>query len=837
MSGAELAAVVALRAPVWEEDELLRLRRAVDLPRLIEAGYDPGAHVFRPEPEHPVFGYQVCPVAECTAPVEQRGLCYACWGRFKNFGGAFEEFVAVPRIRTVDGRGEQRLCVVCRTPGHERPAGRRNGLCLACNQARKARGQTVEEYVAGAAPRPSFGRCVRCGRWAAFGNTRLCVSCREGWMRHGKPDLAEFAVSPLPGARGVRPGAELDLSALAERPRLEILYALQQLWLDGGYVWPGVPRRLQSMIGTMVRAGVGSLLDELVIDGREQRVVHQRVRVPVQRLLADPERELSLDVWRLGVLRPDGGRKTIDYSAITQPWLRELVKQHNRQRVVSRTVSILRLDVCVALELSGVLGLRADGGEDPSVLRRQDAVDFLAHLRARVLRGEIGDKHHRECVSRVRAMLREAREQGLHRRPGSLAGLADEFAFYDADVPRAPARDPDGEPERALPHVVIDQLLAPEAIALLRETAGDALACAVELQMRTGRRPQEIAHAPFRCLEHEQRVREDGKLESLPVFVYRPEKRPKTRKELPIFAEECGLIKRMQAVARERFPDADPGRLPLLPRRNRNRDGRRPLSPHTLSMKMRAWVDGLEELVGPDGEPFDRAKVFPYAFRHSYAQRLADEGASESELMDLMDHDSFETTRGYFRIRAERRRRAAELGAKALFDSQGRRLMRGLERLAEAERKRMALGSLAVPYGACVEPANVATMGGACKFMQKCLGCKHFRTDLSHLPALEAYERQLVSTRERLLAESEVDGLEGWARAAAMPSEEEIERVRYLIGRIRETLGELEPEERAELGALLVAERTNRSAILARLPAHHELNVLNVGATFDGVAG
>ena len=65
--------------------------------------------------------------------------------------------------------------------------------------------------------------------------------------------------------------------------------------------------------------------------------------------------------------------------------------------------------------------------------------------------------------------------------------------------------------------------------------------------MRTGRRPQEIAHAPFKCLEHEQRVREDGKLEYLPVFVYRPEKRPKTRKELPIFAEERRLIKRMQA--------------------------------------------------------------------------------------------------------------------------------------------------------------------------------------------------------------------------------------------------------------------------------------------------
>ena len=43
MAGAEVAPVVPLRAPVPGGDELLRLRRAVDLPRLIEAGYDPGA--------------------------------------------------------------------------------------------------------------------------------------------------------------------------------------------------------------------------------------------------------------------------------------------------------------------------------------------------------------------------------------------------------------------------------------------------------------------------------------------------------------------------------------------------------------------------------------------------------------------------------------------------------------------------------------------------------------------------------------------------------------------------------------------------------------------------
>ena len=82
-----------------------------------------------------------------------------------------------------------------------------------------------------------------------------------------------------------------------------------------------------------------------------------------------------------------------------------------------------------------------------------------------------------------------------------------------------------------------------------------------------------------------------------------------------------------------------------------------------------------------------------------------------------------------------------------------------------------------------------------------------------------------------------MDGLERWARQAALPSDEEIERVRYLIGRIRETIGELAPDERAELQTLLSAERTNRSAILERLPGRYELNVLNVGAAFDGAAG
>ena len=313
------------------------LRRAVDLPRLIEAGYDAGLRVIRPSADHPVFGYELCPVAGCMAAVVAGTLCYGCRQRFRRFDGPFEEFIAIARVFAVSRRGEQRLCIVCRTPGHERPAVGRNGLCLSCDSGRRVRAQAVEEYVATAVPRRSYGRCARCERWAAFNDPRLCIACRSHWVGLGRPNLAEFAAIPLRRSRAANRGIEVDLSGLCERLRLEILYAFQLTWLDGGYVWEGT-RRLQWLVDALARAGAESLLEQPSVGGRMVAVLYRRLRAPVERLLADPQRELERDVWRLGMLRPDAGGQTVDYTAIAQPWLRGLVKQWNQQRLVSHSV-------------------------------------------------------------------------------------------------------------------------------------------------------------------------------------------------------------------------------------------------------------------------------------------------------------------------------------------------------------------------------------------------------------------------------------------------------------------------------------------------------------------
>jgi site-specific recombinase XerC len=46
--------------------------------------------------------------------------------------------------------------------------------------------------------------------------------------------------------------------------------------------------------------------------------------------------------------------------------------------------------------------------------------------------------------------------------------------------------------------------------------------------------------------------------------------------------------------------------------------------------------------------------IHPHQLRHSYATRLANAGINEMQLKDLMGHNDFNTTLGYFKIREER---------------------------------------------------------------------------------------------------------------------------------------------------------------------------------------
>jgi hypothetical protein len=72
----------------------------------------------------------------------------------------------------------------------------------------------------------------------------------------------------------------------------------------------------------------------------------------------------------------------------------------------------------------------------------------------------------------------------------------------------------------------------------------------------------------------------------------------------------------------------------------------------------------------------------------------------------------------------------------------------------------------------------------------------HFSTDISYLPELERYLADLLRHRERLTATLDADE---WARNEAMPSNQEITRVRRLINRMKGDLDDLAAEDRTQI--------------------------------------
>ncbi|WP_326585205.1 hypothetical protein OG889_43630 [Streptomyces sp. NBC_00481] len=180
-------------------------------------------------------------------------------------------------------------------------------------------------------------------------------------------------------------------------------------------------------------------------------------------------------------------------------------------------------------------------------------------------------------------------------------------------------------------------------------------------------------------------------------------------------------------------------------------------------------------------------------------------------LKTLMDHRQLKTTLGYYRVGEERRREAVNRVVALQFDRHGNRVWRKAQGLMDSEHVRRAIGEVATAYGLCKEPSNVAAGGQSCPLRFRCLGCEHFHTDVSYLPDLKAYLADLLRSREKLMSAFEADD---WARSEAMPSEEEIRRVRRLINRVKADLDDLSAEDQAQIEQAVSMVRRGRTVML-----------------------
>jgi integrase len=586
----------------------------------------------------------------------------------------------------------------------------------------------------------------------------LCRPCRRAWVRSELEEDAFVAAHQPALARhrsvggGIRVN-QFSLAALASTVRWEVLYALQQRDRQGLKIDPVALRRLTASLTDVDTLTSTSYPDLRQRIGRT-RSVHAYARMLTQVLhLAFEEfrgiRHTDKDVWdclALDLETPRPGRRpnlaSIDFTPIRQRWLREATKEWVRTVRPTDTGEVKRTMKACTLA-SEALTRRPGGGEDPSALRYGDMeAVFQAIKTARGQAGSVYDARYRRALwARLHAVL------DLGRKTELLAALPGAFSRHPSQTIGHEEANED-EIGKAIPETVIAQLDQNLDLLGTDRTYGRAWSTDATRRMfrtayhvlrDTGRRPSEVVSLRVACLEF---------IDGAYTLVYDNHKKKRHRRRLPITSDTAASIQAWQTY-RAGLDLPASTRAWLFPSWG-DTTGRGHLTTNRLVRAITAWAQALPVLhsdtPGPNGTPlpFDRSLIVPSAFRHSYAQRHADAGVPVEVLSELMDHRTTDVTRHYYTVSLKRKREAIAIMSRYVHDRTGS--------LCSGPAARYELTSVAVPFGNCIEPANVKAGGQGCPIRFQCVGCGFYRPDPSYLPTIEDHIIALKADRETALA-------------------------------------------------------------------------------------
>jgi integrase len=788
-------------AGVMLDGDAALLAAALDPVFLADAGWDPVRQVLSLPAGHQMLGRAVCKASGCDAPARTRsGVCQRCFTRLAGLGMTAEQIGRAGQLPPAPARATQ--CAVPRCP--RPPASAQAVFCGPHQRQRERRHSlSLEQFLADPQVQPltpvpqcAVAACPRLSRASGYCSAHYW-RWREAVKAGAGLDSRQWQQAQQPAAASG--GGVVSLHALPPLVAVQVLSGIWQRTREGTKTGESDLRMACRALARQQVTSIGEC-DTSRVRGISVRALLRALARHVRLALANPEAEQAADIWDLEVF---GHRGRIDFTGITQPWLRESAKRWAAQdlpRHRGRGSFAVRAVINSVARLSESLRARPDHGSQPAALGRRDIENFLNRLGYLESAGMISRCRRNQACRGVRVLLAGIRALGLTRPGAPAGGLPGDVTLTAADIPALP--EP-GEPGRDLPAEIMDVLCA--SLGTLQP---DEIKTAVQLAIDTGRRPEEITSLPLDCLTRDR----DGK----PVLIYNNIKAHRDRRRLPVSEHTAAVIIAQQARVTARFPATPPAELPLLPTGRSNPGGRRPISVSWLGDRHHDWAARLGPLRTRDGTLFDPARIILYAYRHTYAQRHADAGVPIDVLAKLLDHKRLDQTRGYYRVGEQRRREAVDKVTAMSFDRHGSRTWHDARALLDSEHARYAIGQVAVPYGTCTEPSNVAAGGSACPVRFRCAGCDHFRTDISYLPDLTAYLDDLLRTRERLAAA--LDGVDDWARADAMPADEEITRIRRLIRRIHGDLAQLSAQDRAVISDAVTVVRKHRAVSLG-MPA------------------
>ncbi|SDL13217.1 Phage integrase family protein [Lentzea albidocapillata subsp. violacea] len=745
-----------------------------------------------------------CRTTACTSISNSRGFCTPCIREQAATGLSVEEFADtyVPMRRKGSPGRFQRRCVVerdgtqCADPSYCRR------LCVnhyhAWHTASKREPELDLDEWLSTVPQPRPGRAGtcsvrRCGM-ELWGLKTLCIYHDAKYRREARHEPVERWITtqtPFLYAH------HFSLLPLNPTLRWEVLYALQQRDARGGKVDPTCVRALVRTFTDLPHMLGTNRAELLALSGHRKSAnnlahlteLHRALHLGYDKMCGISPTDKH--VWDMAAAKiasanSKSGRlrriaaEPVDFTTISQAWLRDVALEWARQ--TDPTSDALKEAIKASVIASRALERRTGGGHDATQLRLDDMDAVMAGFRQACR--EDGQPYKNSTLRNYVAKFFQLLEFG--RRAGLMDEVPGGFSRHQSHVIPHEEQNED-EIGKAIPEPVIAQLDTQlDTLGtsfpygkLLDDEIRHMFRTAYTLLRDTGRRPREICALRVNCLEHD-----DGH-----NLVWNNFKGKRLRRRLPITSQTAQAIRdwlpvRQQLLAPKRTADY------LFPAITEG--AKEPfMASGYLSKALRDWVDALPSIdsnvPGRDGSPlpFDRSLIYPYAFRHSYAQRHADAGVAVDVLKELMDHRQINTTMGYYTVSLKRKREAVNTMRRLVVDRNGNPAPVTSATAYEAR-------SVAVPFGNCIEPSNVKAGGQACPIRFQCSGCGFYRPDPSYLPAIEEHTNALRADRETALA---MDAADFVIRNLG----EQITSFEQVRDTMREGLAAMDPQDRQEI--------------------------------------
>jgi hypothetical protein len=399
------------------ELRLSRLEALLDPVFLSEAGWDGVLGLLRPSPDHRLLGWSHCSVPGCTVETSRR-LCNGCRRRQADSGVSPEQFIASAPAKKhggAEGRWlfDERLCRIngCQRPMHPRTMGLCNSHTIRCREL-FGRIDPVDVPLflerSDVRPFPSWGACqvAACLR-LAYNNAGLCLLHSQRWNGTLRSDVDVDLAAWCRREDGITVSGVANLRGLPRPVVLEFLGGLQLRAGHGRRTRPAQTNRL----ARAARHQQVASLRELDLDGlgADVKSLAAMLMLDIDRATTTPGEEQRKDLWDLAVL---GSAGRIDFTILTQPWLREVAKHWASEDLARRRGDsagmVARTHIGSLAESSTTLRLtRVDHGLEPAALGRTDIVAFLTRLGHLEQTDAISANRRLQIVRHVRTVLRD----------------------------------------------------------------------------------------------------------------------------------------------------------------------------------------------------------------------------------------------------------------------------------------------------------------------------------------------------------------------------------------------------------------------------------------------